>query len=86
MAAEVRGIAFGRIRPNSLRAALHRILSKVRAEDFNCLEVTAITARNFLGIPYVSVCAHSRHIQKGMRLDHPRERRIAQDAAATAKA
>jgi len=85
MAAEVRGVALGSIQPNSLRAALHRIFTKVHAEDFNCLEVTAITARRFLGIPYVSVCAHSRHIQKGMRLDSARDRRISQGAAELAR-
>jgi hypothetical protein len=85
MAAEVRGIALGPIRPNSLRAALSRIFSKVHAEDFNCLEVTAITARRFLGIPYVSMCAHSRHIQKGMRLDAAQARRMGQVPAAMAK-
>jgi hypothetical protein len=85
MAAEVRGIALGPVRPNSLRAALHRIFSKVEAEDFNCLEVTAITARRFLGIPYVSVCAHSRHIQKGIRLDDSRERRMGQGAPVMVK-
>lgn len=85
MATEVRALAFGTIQPNSLRAALHRVFSKVRADDFNCLEVTAITARRFLGVPYVSVCAHSRHIQKGWNLDRPRDRRIALGATELVK-
>jgi hypothetical protein len=85
MAAEVQGNAFGSIRAGSLRTALQRIFSKVRDEDFNCLEVTGIVARSLLGIPYVEVSAHSRHIEKGWRLNHPRERRAAQSAAEWAK-
>ena len=85
MAAEVQANAVGSIRAGSLRTALQRIFSKVRDEDFNCLEVTGIVARNFLGIPYVMVSAHSRHIQKGWRLDRPHERRAALSAAAWAK-
>jgi len=85
MAGEVHAIALGSIRPGSLHAALQRIFSKVRDEDFNCLEVTGIVARCFLGIPYVRVTAHSRHIQRGWRLDHVRERRAAQSVVEWAK-
>jgi hypothetical protein len=85
MAGEVQGTAFGSIQPGSLLAALQRVFSKVRHEDFNCLEVTGIVARSFLGVPYVMVSAHSRHIQKGFQLDHARERRAAQGAVEWAK-
>ena len=85
MAAEVQANAFGPIRAGSLRAALRRIFSKVRPEDFNCLEVTGIVARSLVGIPYVVVSAHSRHIQKGWRLDNPHERRAAQSLAEWAR-
>ena len=85
MAGEVQARAFGSIKAGSLRAALRRIFSKVRHEDFNCLEVTGIVARRFLGVPYVMVSAHSRHIQKGFQLDHSRERRAAQGAVEWAK-
>jgi hypothetical protein len=72
MAAEVQANAFGTIRAGSLRAALRRIFSKVRDEDFNCLEVTGIVARSLLGIPYVVVSAHSRNIQKAAARSSPR--------------
>jgi hypothetical protein len=85
MAAEVQANAFGSVRAGSLRAALGRIFSKVRHENFNCLEVTGIVARSFLGIPYVVVFAHSRHIQKGVHLDHPHQRQATQSAAEWAK-
>ena len=57
------------------------IFAKVHDEDFNCLEVTGIVARRFLGVPYVMVSAHSRHIQKGWRLDLRHQRQAAQGAA-----
>ena len=85
MAPEVQANAFGSIRAGSLLTALQRIFSKVRGDDFNCLEVTGIAARNLFGIPYVVVAAHSRHIQKGFRLDHAHERRAAQSAGEWAK-
>lgn len=85
MAPEVQGNAFGSIRAGSLRAALQRIFLKVRGDDFNCLEVTGIAARSLFGIPYLVVSAHSRHIQKGFRLDHAHERRAAPSAAECAK-
>jgi hypothetical protein len=61
------------------------VFSKVRHENFNCLEVTGIVGRSLLGIPYVVVFAHSRHIQRGVRLDHPHQRQAAQSAAEWAK-
>jgi hypothetical protein len=81
MADEVRASAFGSIQADNLRTALQRIFQQVRGQDFNCLEVTGISARHFLGIPYFTVSAHSRHIQHGWRLDPPQERRTVHDAA-----
>jgi hypothetical protein len=54
--------------------------TKVRAEEFNCLEVMGIVTRDLVSIPYVVVSAHSRHIQKGFRLNDPHERRAAQQS------
>jgi hypothetical protein len=85
MAGEVQARAFGSIKPGSLLAALQRIFAKVRHEDFNCMEVTGIAAGSFLGLPYVTISAHSRHIQKGFQLDHSRERRAAQGTVGWAK-
>src|SRR4030095_8701995 len=76
MRTELQANAFGPIQAGSLRAALQRIFSKVRDEDFNCLDV----ARSFIGIPSLVVSARSRQIQKGWRLDHPYERRAAQSS------
>jgi hypothetical protein len=32
------------------------------------MEITEMTAKHFLGLPYLSVSAHPRHIQKSMYL------------------
>ena len=74
IAGTITASALGSIKEGSVRSALRRIFSKVRADDFNCLEVTGIVSRHFLGIPYITVSAHSRHIQQGPLLDHPRAR------------
>jgi hypothetical protein len=40
------------------------VLSNVEAQHCNCVEFTGVSAKSFLGMPYVNVSAHSRHIQK----------------------
>ena len=74
MAAEVKVMFFGAIGARKVQNALQRILGKVRGQDFNCLEVTGIVAKRFLGMPYTIVSAHSRHIQQGCELDDVQRR------------
>jgi hypothetical protein len=69
MAAEVKAMFFGSLGAAKLQSALKRILAKVKPQHFNGLEVTAIVARHFLGVPYVTVSAHSRHMQQSCYLD-----------------
>src|SRR2546430_15550736 len=69
MAAEVKMMFFGSLGPTKLRNAIRRILVKVRPQSFNCLEVTRIVTKHFLGIRYATVFAHSRHIQPSCYLD-----------------
>ena len=75
IAAELRGMFFGAIRPRKVRDVLKRILGRVRSQNFNCIEVTGIVAKRFLGIPYVAVSAHSRHIQQSCQLEDIDRRR-----------
>jgi hypothetical protein len=51
MAAEVKTMFFGSLRAPKAQSSLKRILAKVKHEHFNGLEVTAIVARHFLGVP-----------------------------------
>lgn len=85
MAAEVRAMFFGSLKPAKVRSALKRILAKTKPQHFNALEVTAIVARHFLGVPYVTVSAHSRHIQHSCNLDSAELRRASQDSAEWAR-
>lgn len=34
----------------------------------NCLEISQIAAKSFLGLPYVAVVGHARHIQESLYL------------------
>ena len=78
MAAEVKVMFFGALGAKKIQNALRRILAKVKPQDFNGLEVTGIVAKRFLGVPYVTVSAHSRHVQQGCHLDGAEARRRAQ--------
>jgi hypothetical protein len=78
MAAEVKVMFFGAIGVNSIQNALRRMLEKVKPLNFNCLEVTGIVGKRFLGVPYTVVSGHSRHIQKSCQLDGADRRRTSQ--------
>lgn len=81
LAGEVKALFFGPVGPMKVRQALQRISRKVKAENFNCLEVTGIVARKFLGVPYTSVSVHSRHIQESSQLRDIDQRRADQENA-----
>jgi hypothetical protein len=53
---------------------MERVLTKAERSKFNCLEITKISAKQFLGFPYVHISAHSRHIQKSLFLQEIAER------------
>ncbi len=69
MAAEVKVMFFGALKPAKIQDALRQILAKVKPQHFNSLEVTGIAARHFLGVPYAVVTAHSRHVQQSCCLE-----------------
>ena len=69
MADEIKSSFFGAIGEAKIKEALRQIAQKVSHQNFNCLEVTAIVAKRFLGVPYATVSAHSPHIQQSYRLD-----------------
>jgi hypothetical protein len=85
MAAEVKVMCFGSLSSTKVQSALKRILAKVKQLHFNGIEVTAIVARHFLGVPYLTVSAHSRHVQQGCNLDSAETRQASQDDAEWAK-
>src|SRR5438552_10985663 len=81
MAAEVKMMFFGSPGATQLQNAVRRILAKVRPQSFNCLEVTRIVTKRFLGMRYATVFAHSRHIQPSCYLDGLAIRRASQQDA-----
>ncbi len=68
LAGAMRATVLGRDRPGTLRRAVKRVLAKQEGQKFNSLEITKVVSKRFLGIPFASVTAHSRHIQQGIAL------------------
>jgi hypothetical protein len=81
LAETVQAMVWGRRGERTVRRALRRVLAKVKLLKFNCLEITEITQKRFLGFPYVHVSAHSRHIQKSSTMQSLVERNQAEVAA-----
>jgi hypothetical protein len=66
MASTVRVTAFGFDRQKMVHRALKRLIAGARLQKCNCLEIDEVAMHSFLGMPYVSVSAHSRNIQRGL--------------------
>ena len=66
MANPLRTRAYGFDPVKRLAAALRNIVGSVRQQGCNSVQIDAVASRSFLGIPYVTVSAHPRHVQKGM--------------------
>jgi hypothetical protein len=65
LASPIRTTAFGFDRAKMIHAALKRLIAQAKLQKCNCLEIDDVATRSFLGMPYVSVSAHPRHIQRG---------------------
>lgn len=66
MAGEIQATVFGFDNQKTLRTALKRLIAKVKSRECNCIEITRVTCKSFLRMPYVTVFAHPRHLQKGL--------------------
>src|SRR5579864_6283526 len=64
LAGELGATVFGFDGQKTVRRAVKRILANLKLGEFNSLEITRVSSKRFLGLPYASVSAHSRHIQK----------------------
>jgi hypothetical protein len=74
LVANIQATAMGYWGERTVRRAMERVLAKAAGSKFNCLEITEVSAKQFLGLPYVHVSAHSRHIQKSPFLQESAER------------
>jgi hypothetical protein len=68
LAGETKAIVFGREQSGALCRAAKKILAKRQGQKCNALEITTVTSKTFLGIPFLSVAANSRHIQESLCL------------------
>jgi|SRR5277367_5858533 len=73
LAGERRASALGDSGQATLQRAVKQILANTASEQYNSLEVTKITAKRFLGVPYLRVCAHLRHVQEDILLVSPND-------------
>jgi hypothetical protein len=65
---EMKATVFGGDSPATVRRAVKAILAKQTKLEFNSLEITEVAPKRFWGLPFLSVTAHSRHIQERMSL------------------
>jgi hypothetical protein len=68
LAGAISATAIGREGPATLRRAVKLILTKLPSGNYNALQITKVAPGNFLGIPYLRVSVHSRHIQEAVYL------------------
>jgi hypothetical protein len=66
MAGEIKATVFGFDRQKALSEALKRLIAQVKSQRCNTIEITRVTSKSFLRVPYVSVYAHPRHLQESM--------------------
>src|SRR5882762_4232514 len=68
LAGEITATVLGHNRSGTLRRAVKCVLAKQEGQKFNSLEITNVVSKRFLGIPFISITAHSRHIQQDIGL------------------
>jgi hypothetical protein len=73
MAGEVNAIAFGSDSEETTCRAIKKLIANMKSDRFNCLEISRVAAESFLGVPYVTVAAHERHIQESLYLFHAKD-------------
>ena len=85
LAEEIKASVFGIDEQKAVRRAVERILANLKSEKFNSLEiarVASVASRRFLGVCYVTVSAHSRHVQESPLLFQATGSRLKQAKAA----
>ena len=66
LAGEIKSTVFGFDKQKALRTALRRLIASVKTHNCNGIEIAQVAEKTFLKVPYVSVSAHARHLQKGL--------------------
>ena len=68
LAGEIKATIFGFDVQRTVPRAVKRILANLKPEEFNSLEITRVAPKRFLGVPYATVYARSRHVQESVFL------------------
>lgn len=66
MAGEVSATVLGSDSAGSARRAVKKLM--MDANGFNCLEISRVAGKRFLGLPCVAASGHARHLQQSMFL------------------
>ena len=85
IAGEMQGYWIGRDNEHTVKRATERALAGVKRGAYNCAQVSEVLPGSFLGIPYIRVTLHSRHVQRGNQLDSPQKRQRARASVAWAE-
>jgi hypothetical protein len=67
-AGESKVTVLGREGEKTMRKAVKRIQASLKFEKINSFEITRVTFKTFLGMPYTSLSFHKRNIQESMLL------------------
>ncbi len=70
MAGDVKASAIGSDLEKTTRRAIKSVIAGMNSKKLNCLEIVQVAANRFLGLPYVTVSGHARHIQDSVYLFH----------------
>jgi len=73
MAGEVNAMAFGSDSEKTTRRAVKRAIANMKSDRFNCLEISRVAVKSFMGLPYVLVTGHPRHVQETIYLFHTKD-------------
>ena len=68
MAGGIRAKGVGFNPANRMASAVRQLKALASAQHCNCVQIDEVAMHSFLGVPYVSVSAHSRDIQKAAPL------------------
>jgi hypothetical protein len=60
--------AIGGNKSNRVERGIKKLALRMRASEFNALEIIEARPKSFLGVPYVNITGRSRHIQESMFL------------------
>ena len=68
LANEISATCLGFGGQNTERRVVKRLLAKAKSTKFNSVDISRIVSNSFLGVPYTTVFAHARHLQKDLVL------------------